>query len=90
MLILFVDRVFQFEGIYRNLFSRNMCKSYGNLRAVDNICIGVKPGECFGLLGINGAGKTTTFKMLTGIDFIFCRDFIRYVLSIGMKEFVFF
>ena len=26
----------------------------------------MKPGECFGLLGINGAGKTTTFRMLTG------------------------
>jgi ATP-binding cassette, subfamily A (ABC1), member 3 len=35
-------------------------------RAVDHLCLGVRRGECFGLLGINGAGKTTTFKMLTG------------------------
>ncbi len=28
--------------------------------------MGVKQGECFGLLGINGSGKSTTFKMLTG------------------------
>lgn len=34
--------------------------------AVDHLCLGVRRGECFGLLGINGAGKTTTFKMLTG------------------------
>lgn len=34
--------------------------------AVDRLCVGVRPGECFGLLGVNGAGKTTTFKMLTG------------------------
>ncbi|NWU92033.1 ABCA4 protein, partial [Upupa epops] len=34
--------------------------------AVDRICVGIGPGECFGLLGVNGAGKTTTFKMLTG------------------------
>ncbi|XP_064227202.1 retinal-specific phospholipid-transporting ATPase ABCA4 isoform X1 [Aotus nancymaae] len=34
--------------------------------AVDRLCIGVRAGECFGLLGVNGAGKTTTFKMLTG------------------------
>nr|KAF6442987.1 ATP binding cassette subfamily A member 4 [Molossus molossus] len=34
--------------------------------AVDRLCMGVRPGECFGLLGVNGAGKTTTFKMLTG------------------------
>ncbi|XP_072366635.1 retinal-specific phospholipid-transporting ATPase ABCA4 isoform X1 [Scyliorhinus torazame] len=37
-----------------------------NRPAVDRISIGVRPGECFGLLGVNGAGKTTTFKMLTG------------------------
>ncbi|CAH1396659.1 unnamed protein product [Nezara viridula] len=34
--------------------------------AVNQLCLGVKKGECFGLLGLNGAGKTTTFKMLTG------------------------
>ncbi|XP_067845678.1 retinal-specific phospholipid-transporting ATPase ABCA4 [Heptranchias perlo] len=34
--------------------------------AVDRISVGVRPGECFGLLGVNGAGKTTTFKILTG------------------------
>jgi ATP-binding cassette subfamily A (ABC1) protein 3 len=34
--------------------------------AVDRISLGVKKGECFGLLGANGAGKTSTFKMLTG------------------------
>jgi len=37
-----------------------------SLTAVDNLCIGIPKGECFGLLGINGAGKTTTFKMLSG------------------------
>uniref|UniRef100_A0A8B9DR90 P-type phospholipid transporter n=1 Tax=Anser cygnoides TaxID=8845 RepID=A0A8B9DR90_ANSCY len=34
--------------------------------AVDRLCVGIRPGECFGLLGVNGAGKTTTFRMLTG------------------------
>ncbi|CAF4332950.1 unnamed protein product, partial [Adineta steineri] len=33
---------------------------------VKRTCVGVKQGECFGLLGVNGSGKTTTFKMLTG------------------------
>nr|XP_044605365.1 retinal-specific phospholipid-transporting ATPase ABCA4 isoform X2 [Equus asinus] len=37
-----------------------------SIPAVDRLCVGVRPGECFGLLGVNGAGKTTTFKMLTG------------------------
>uniref|UniRef100_A0A023FBK8 Putative lipid exporter abca1 n=1 Tax=Triatoma infestans TaxID=30076 RepID=A0A023FBK8_TRIIF len=39
---------------------------YSQVPSVKRINVGVKEGECFGLLGINGAGKTTTFKMLTG------------------------
>ncbi|CAF3441243.1 unnamed protein product [Rotaria sp. Silwood1] len=38
----------------------------GTFRAVDQLSLGVKQRECFGLLGVNGAGKTTTFKMITG------------------------
>uniref|UniRef100_A0A8C4Y8J0 P-type phospholipid transporter n=1 Tax=Gopherus evgoodei TaxID=1825980 RepID=A0A8C4Y8J0_9SAUR len=38
----------------------------GRKPAVDRLCVGIPPGECFGLLGVNGAGKTSTFKMLTG------------------------
>ncbi|XP_014775872.1 uncharacterized protein LOC106873159 [Octopus bimaculoides] len=34
--------------------------------AVNQISLGIKEGECFGLLGVNGAGKTTTFKILAG------------------------
>nr|XP_061811147.1 phospholipid-transporting ATPase ABCA1-like [Nerophis lumbriciformis] len=34
--------------------------------AVNQLCLGIPHGECFGLLGVNGAGKTTTFRMLTG------------------------
>lgn len=49
-----------------SLILKELTKDYGSLRAVDGITLGVKPGECFGLLGINGAGKTSTFKMLTG------------------------
>eukprot|EP00092_Neocalanus_flemingeri_P060351 GFUD01072319.1.p1 GENE.GFUD01072319.1~~GFUD01072319.1.p1 ORF type:complete len:1563 (-),score=388.51 GFUD01072319.1:54-4385(-) len=41
-------------------------KKFRRLEAVKELSFGVKPGECFGLLGINGAGKTTTFRMLTG------------------------
>eukprot|EP00955_Chlamydomonas_euryale_P102916 365452-Chlamydomonas_euryale.AAC.22 len=35
------------------------------VRAVRGLWLGVRPGECFGLLGVNGAGKTTTFKLIT-------------------------
>ena len=46
---------------------KNLNKSYGNLKAVDNISFGVKSGEIFGFLGPNGAGKTTTSRMITGV-----------------------
>jgi ABC-type multidrug transport system ATPase subunit len=36
-------------------------KSYGKIRAVDNLSFGLEFGECFALLGVSGAGKTTTF-----------------------------
>ncbi|RVE58979.1 hypothetical protein OJAV_G00199670 [Oryzias javanicus] len=47
---------------------KDLSKTYTGtiIPAVDRICVGVSPGECFGLVGVNGAGKTTTFKMLTG------------------------
>lgn len=45
---------------------KNLNKSYGKLRAVDNLAFQVQPAECFGLLGPNGAGKTTTMKILYG------------------------
>ncbi len=46
---------------------RNLCKSYGRLRAVDDVSFRVKCGRSFGLLGLNGAGKTTTFKMMVSL-----------------------
>ncbi|OWF51666.1 ATP-binding cassette sub-family A member 3-like [Mizuhopecten yessoensis] len=48
----------------------NIAKTYGSLRAVKGISVGVGTQECFGLLGQNGAGKTTTFKMMTGDVFV--------------------
>ena len=53
-----------------SLVLRNLTKFYGNFLAVERLSIGIKKGECFGLLGVNGAGKTTTFKMLTGDETI--------------------
>jgi ABC-2 type transport system ATP-binding protein len=42
-----------------------LSKTFGNLKAVDNISFEIEEGEIFGLLGPNGAGKTTTINMLT-------------------------
>ncbi|MGZ6276418.1 MAG: ATP-binding cassette domain-containing protein, partial [Syntrophales bacterium] len=44
---------------------KGLTKTYGDVKAVDNITFSVSKGEVFGLLGPNGAGKTTTIKMLT-------------------------
>uniref|UniRef100_A0A4W6FM93 ATP-binding cassette sub-family A member 2 n=1 Tax=Lates calcarifer TaxID=8187 RepID=A0A4W6FM93_LATCA len=56
-----------FEGFVGFLITILLCEvKMGRILAVDRLCLGVRPGECFGLLGVNGAGKTTTFKMLTG------------------------
>lgn len=48
------------------LEARNLTKSFGSLKAVDDISLSVRKGEVLGFLGPNGAGKTTTMKMITG------------------------
>ena len=42
-------------------------KTFGSLRAVDDISVQVAPGEVYGVLGPNGAGKTTFLRMLFGL-----------------------
>jgi ABC-2 type transport system ATP-binding protein len=44
-----------------------LCKSFGNLKAVDQLSFQVDKGEAFGLLGPNGAGKSTTMMMICGL-----------------------
>jgi len=44
---------------------RNLSKTFGKLKAVDNVSFEVNTGEIFGFLGPNGAGKSTTINMLT-------------------------
>ncbi len=45
---------------------RGLSKSFGSIRAVDNVSFSVARGEVLGFLGPNGAGKSTTMKMITG------------------------
>ncbi len=45
---------------------RGISKTFGAIRAVDDISFDVRRGEVLGLLGPNGAGKSTTMKMITG------------------------
>ena len=44
---------------------KDLTKTFGDMKAVDDISFEVAKGEIFAFLGPNGAGKTTTIKMLT-------------------------
>lgn len=46
---------------------KGLSKSYGSLKAVDNLNLSINKGEVFGLLGPNGAGKTTSILMMLGL-----------------------
>ncbi|MEG0770834.1 MAG: ABC transporter ATP-binding protein [Clostridia bacterium] len=45
---------------------KNINKSFGKKKIIDNISLDVNAGEVLGFLGPNGAGKTTTIKMIMG------------------------
>jgi ABC-2 type transport system ATP-binding protein len=47
--------------------ARHLQKSYGALRAVDDVSFIVQPGEAYGLVGPDGAGKTTTLRLMAGV-----------------------
>ncbi len=49
------------------LETRNLCVSFGGLKAVQHFDLSLYEGELVGLIGPNGAGKTTVFNMLTGV-----------------------
>ena len=46
---------------------KNLCKTFGSIKAVDDASFSVPEGSIFGLIGRNGAGKTTTIRMMMNI-----------------------
>ena len=72
LLLLFTLNIFLFSKLEHQAallvhgLRKNYITRFKPFTAVSNVNFVVKPGECFGLLGVNGAGKSTTFKMLTG------------------------
>ena len=49
------------------LIIKNLTKTYGARKAVDDLSLHIKKGEIYGFIGHNGAGKTTTIKACCGI-----------------------
>ncbi|WP_394809047.1 ABC transporter ATP-binding protein [Nitrosomonas sp.] len=47
---------------------KQVCKHFGNLRALTNIDLEIHAGEFFALLGPNGAGKTTLISIIAGLS----------------------
>jgi ABC-2 type transport system ATP-binding protein len=44
-----------------------LVKTFGSVRAVDDVTFELAPGRIYGLLGPNGSGKTTLIRLLTGM-----------------------
>ncbi|WP_024831484.1 ABC transporter ATP-binding protein [Ruminiclostridium josui] len=64
---------------------KNLTKSYGKARGINNINLSVEEGEIFGFIGPNGAGKSTTIRTLLGLIYpsegsatIFGKSCIKY------------
>lgn len=44
----------------------NLCKSFGAIKATDDLCLSIERNQLHALIGPNGAGKTTLVNQLTG------------------------
>jgi len=50
------------------LQTENISKSFGGVKALKNVTVGIEENRVTGLIGPNGAGKTTLFNVMTKID----------------------
>ncbi len=73
---------------------KNVTKTIGRRKIVDNVSFEVPRGEVFGFLGPNGAGKTTTIRLIVGLMRLTSgeiyinghniqRDFAKAILKVG-------
>ena len=46
---------------------KNLVKTYGDFKALDDLSLNIEDGELYGFVGPNGAGKTTTMRIVSGL-----------------------
>jgi spermidine/putrescine transport system ATP-binding protein len=56
------------DGAQPEIRLTGLTKLFGDVRAVDDLSLEIRPGEFFSLLGPSGCGKTTTLRMIGGFD----------------------
>ncbi|MDD3224709.1 MAG: ABC transporter ATP-binding protein [Clostridium sp.] len=71
---------------------KNLTKTYGKSRGIENISFNVEEGEIFGFIGPNGAGKSTTIRTMLSIIYptsgsvsIFGKDCVKDAKEIKMN-----
>ncbi len=62
-----MNAIIEIEGLSKD-YEKGFLKKK-KIRALEDLCLDVEPGQIFGFLGGNGAGKTTTIKLLMGLIF---------------------
>jgi ABC-2 type transport system ATP-binding protein len=60
--------IHELRQIVSMIHVEHLVKTFGELKAVDDVSFEVAAGEIFAFLGPNGAGKTTTIQMLTTLQ----------------------